>query len=186
MSPRDIVDVQLDSFFGARFPWKMQALVDNELNNGRWLEGYDIAVSPEVIGNSEAEELLKIVLDHNPDWRLVEDVLMSLVDEHLPQSQCARLRWIVDEVGSFALTDSLRVARFDMASISWVTSRLSFDGIEFDSLANGILKGRSWLASSSVNPDSPFKIDFDSGELLEGEVVPYCDSTRRISRCTPI
>ena len=31
MSPRDIVDVQLDSFFGARFPWKMQALVDNEL-----------------------------------------------------------------------------------------------------------------------------------------------------------
>ena len=173
MSPRDIVDVQLDLFFGARFPWKMQALVDNELNNGRWLEGYDIAVSPEVIANSEAEELLKIVLDHNPDWRLVEDVLMSLVDEHLPHSQCARLRWIVDEVGSFALTDSLRVARFDMASISWVTSRLSFDGIEFDSLANGILKGRSWLASSSVTPDSPFKIDFDSGELLEGEVVPY-------------
>lgn len=173
MTPSEIVDVQLDSFFGARFPWKMQSLVDKELNNGRWLDGYDIAVSPEVISNSDAEELLEIVLRDNSEWRLQEDVLMSLVDEYLPQSQGARVGWIVDEVGSFALTDSLRVARFDMVSISWVTPRISFDGIEFDSLIEGRLKGRAWWLGSHETPDSPFEIDFDTGELLVGQVVPH-------------
>ena len=83
MTPRDIVDVQLDSFFGSRFPWKMQALIGHELNNGRWADGYDIAVSPEVISTTEAQQLLHIVLAQNPDFKIDEDILTSLVDDYL-------------------------------------------------------------------------------------------------------
>ena len=172
MTPRDIVDVQLDSFFGSRFPWKMQALIDHELNNGRWADGYDIAVSPEVISTTEAQQLLHIVLAQNPDFKIDEDILTSLVDDYLPQSKGARVSWIVDGLGSYALTDTLRVARFDMVTLSWVSSRISLDGIEFDSLRGGRLKGRTWLGGNTIKPDSPFEIDFDSGELLVGEAVP--------------
>ena len=37
MTLGEIIDVQLDSFFGARFPVKMQALIDDELN--KWQVG---------------------------------------------------------------------------------------------------------------------------------------------------
>lgn len=172
MNLRDIVDLQLDSFFGSRFPWKIQELVDSELNNGRWLDGYDIAVSSEVISILEAQQLLEIILNESPRFRLDKSVLLPIVDECLPQSCMAQVSWIVDEVGSFALSDTLRVARFDMGRLSWVSSRISLDGIEFDSLDGGKLKGRSWLGSNTIKPDSPFEIDFDSGELLVGEGIP--------------
>lgn len=55
----------------------------------------------------------------------------------------------------------------------WRTPRLSWDGIEFDSLENGRLRGRAWMLSSSVTPDAPFELDYETGELLDGQPVPY-------------
>jgi hypothetical protein len=173
MTPREIIDVQLELFFGSKFPQKIQRLVDEELNQGRWVEGYDLAVCRDVIGGDDARSLLEIVLTQHPELRIDREVLMEFVEEKLPQSEGASVSWIVGEGGAFALTDSLRVARFEGVKMIWRTPRLSWDGIEFDSLENCRLRGRSWMLSSSVTPDAPFELDFETGELIDGQLVHH-------------
>lgn len=170
MTIREIIDVQLESFFGDKFPKKIQHLVDQELNQGQWVEGYDIAACRGVIEGDDAHKLLAIVLAQNPHLRIDENALKRVMQAQLPQGPGAS-DWIVDDRGAFALTDSLRVARFEGASMIWRSARISYDGIEFDSLADGKLRGRAWLLSSNTAPDSPFTFDFDTGELLEGSIV---------------
>lgn len=171
MTAREIVDIQLESFFGNRFPHKIQRLVDDELNQGRWVEGYDLAVSEGVIDGDDARSLLEIVLQHHPEFRLDETELRKQVEEYLPQSLVGRVVWIVDERGAFGITDSLRVARFDGSSMTWRSPRISYDGISFDALSGGLLSGRAWLLGSNVEPDSPFVFDFETGDLTKGTVV---------------
>lgn len=174
MTNRAITDVQLDSIFGSKFPQKIQRLVDEELNHGRWLDGYDLAVCRDVIDGDAARKLLEIVLTHRPELRIDRDKLLKAVEEELPQSIVgAPMFWIAGEGGAYALTDGLRVARFEGAQMVWRTPRISWDGIEFDSLTSGRLRGRAWMLSSSPTPDVPFELDFETGELLKGEVVPY-------------
>lgn len=172
MTNREIIEVQLESIFGTKFPQRIQRLVDEELNQGRWVEGYHLAVCPGVIDGDGARRLLEIILIQHPELRINEFVFQKAIDEHLPQSPFAPVSWIIDDSGSFAMTDSLRVARFDGDSIRWSSSRISYDGIEFDSLTEGRLRGRAWLLSSSMSPDSPFEFDFETGDLINGKAVP--------------
>lgn len=172
MKSRDIIDVQLESFFGDKFPHKIQRLVDDELNQGRWVDGYDLAVCKGVIEGDDARRLLEILLTEHPALRIDRDTLLRAVEDKLPQSLGAPVLWIVGESGAYALTDSLRVARFEGAEVIWRTPRISWDGIEFDSLTNDRLRGRAWMLTSSVRPDTPFELDFTTGELLAGEAVP--------------
>ena len=169
MTIREIIDVQLESFFGDKFPHKIQRLVDQELNQGQWAEGYDLAACRGIIDGDDARNLLAIVLAQNPPLQINESELKSVIQTNLPQS--SSVSWIVDDSGAFALTDSLRVARFEGTSMIWRSARISYDGIEFDSLADGKLRGRAWFVSSNLTPDSPFTFDFDTGELLEGNIV---------------
>lgn len=173
MTKRDIIDVQLESFFGSKFPQKIQRLIDEELNQGRWVDGYHLAVAKGVIEGSDASELLQIVLTQHPDLRIDEDALRKVVEERLPQSLGAKVLWIVDDSGSFALTDSLRVARFHGASLIWRTPRISYDGIALDSIANGKIFGQAWWLGSHESPYAPFVLDFVSGEVLEGQIVQH-------------
>jgi hypothetical protein len=173
MKNREVIDVQLESFFGNKFPQKIQRLVDEELNQGRWVDGYDLAVRQGVIEGDAARQLLEVVLTQHPELRIDEAALRTVVEERLPQSLGAAVSWIVDDSGSYALTDSLRVARFKGASIVWRSPRISFDGIDFDSLSEGNLRGRAWLLGSHESPDAPFVFDFETGELLEGHVVEH-------------
>ena len=171
MTHQEIIDVQLESFFGNKFPQKIQNLVDEELNQGCWVEGYDLAISDDVVDAGDARKLLELVLEQNPTLRIDRDALLQLVEVELPQSMGASVLWIVEQSGAFALTDSLRVARFDGSAISWCSPRISFDGIVFDSLVDGHLRGRAWWPGSNVIPDFPFVFDFLTGELIEGQIV---------------
>lgn len=172
MNRREIIDVQLESIFGDKFPQKIRGLVDKELNQGRWVDGYHLAVCQGVIDGDDARKLLEIVLTEHAVPRIDVSAMRQVVDERLPQSAFAKVSWIVDDSGSFALTDSLRVARFEGASTIWESPRISYDGIDFDSLCEGKLRGRAWLLSSSLSPDEPFELDFETGELLRGQIVP--------------
>ena len=172
MTPCELIDVQLESFFGSSFPQKIQRLVDNELNEGQWVDGYDVAASRDVIGEWDARQLLEIVLAQNADLRIDADSLMKAVDKQWPQIFSGlTVRWIVDESGSFALTDSLRVARFDGASMVWRSARISWDGIRFDSLVDGKLCGRAFRPDLHKSDWSSFVFDFSTGELLEGSII---------------
>lgn len=93
-----------------------------------------------------------------------------MIESELPQSMGANVTWIVDVSGDFALSDSLRVARFNRATMIWRSPRISFDEVLFDELKDGKLKGRAWLGSNEPL-DAPFVLDFDSGALLKGPIV---------------
>lgn len=173
MTARTIIDLQLEAIFGDRLPLKIQRAVDDEMNLGHWVEGYELAAFSDELDEAKSQELLGIVLNQHPALLIDVPVLRKIVEEQLPQSFGAKVLWIVHEDGSFALTDSLRVARFHNGAFTWRTARISFDGIEFDSLVDRKLRGRAWLGSSSYSPDSPFTIDFETGELLEGQIVGF-------------
>jgi hypothetical protein len=112
--------------YGKNYWWRnLELPVDEELNQGRWVDGYDLAVCKGVIDGDGARELLEIVLTQHPDLRIDEAELQKAIDEHLPQNSCAQVFWIIDDRGAFALTDSMRVARFDGASMTWRSPRIS-------------------------------------------------------------
>lgn len=165
--------MQLEALFGLKFPQKIQALVDAELNEGRWVDGYEVAVTDGVVTGEEARELLRVALDQQSELRIDPERLRAEVAQHLPQSSFSDLEWIVADGGSYGLTDRLRVARFDGDSLAWVTPRISWDGIEFDSLSGGEIRGRAWHLSDSVRPDDPFVLDFETGELKRGTIVGH-------------
>lgn len=173
MTIREIIDVQLESFFGEKFPQKIQQLVDQELSQGQWVEGYHLAVCQGVVECEDACKLLTIILSQNPHLRINESELKREIEVYLPQSSLSPVSWLVDEAGAFALTDSLRVARFEGPAMIWRSPRISYDGIKFDSLEGGKLRGRAWLLSSNTTPDSPFTFDFYTGQLLEGSIVEH-------------
>jgi len=172
MTTREIIDVQLESFFGSKFPQKIQRLVDEELNQGRWLDGYDLAVclGGAVMEEDDARKLLNIVLTQYPSLKIGEQALRMAIEARFPGNYGEPTSWIVDDSGAFALTDGLRVGRFEGTSIVWESPRISYDGISFDSLSEGKLRGRAWFLGSHEAPDLPFIIDFKTGEMLEGRV----------------
>jgi hypothetical protein len=173
MSPRQLIELQLDAIFGSPLPEKVQALVDAEVNEGHWLDGYELAYTSPSLDQVESLKLIKLMLAQHPQLQIDRDRLLGVVDKELPQSHAGTyvVRWIVDESGSYALTDSLRVARFDGSRMIWRSPRISWDGIEFDSLIDGRLRGRAWLLGNSMTPDVPFEFDFESGQLLAGDTV---------------
>ena len=127
MNNQDIIDLQLDSFFGNTMPKKIQSLVDTELNEGKWHDGYDIAVNPSGINESEGRELLDVVLSQHPSLRIDEKILRESIEKELPQSVFAKVLWMTANDGTFIVTDSLKVARYRDVSPLWVTPRISWD-----------------------------------------------------------
>ncbi|NNE94308.1 MAG: hypothetical protein HKN23_21885 [Verrucomicrobiales bacterium] len=172
ITPKITVDLQLDSLFGATLPNRVQKLVDDELNRGRWLDGFDIAVSPAALNQEDGEKLLEVILDAYPEERINHAKLLELIDQELPQHQIAGIGWITADDGSFLLTDSLRVCRVrgDLPDLE-VSPNFARYGIEFDSVDREAVRGRSfWINSNAC--DCPFVLSFGTGELIEGQSFP--------------
>ena len=144
-----------------------------ELNEGRWLEGSELAVSSDVICESDARKLLQLVLDQHPALVIDPLVLRATVGASLPQSLGAAVFWIVHRSGAYALTDGLRVARFDGSQMTWLSPRISYDGMDFDSVEGNELSGRAWLLGQGDSPDAAFTFEFDTGRLTQGEAVQH-------------
>jgi hypothetical protein len=64
MTKRDIIDVQLESFYGSKFPRKIQRLIDEELNQGKWVDGYHLAVEKGVIDFASGHVLEGQIVQH--------------------------------------------------------------------------------------------------------------------------
>lgn len=171
MTKQEITELQLEGIFGTQLPRVIQRLINRELGSGVWFDGYELAVSNSEISSADAAELLETVLSINEASRINPIELKDIVDSELPQSHFTTVNWVTDVSGDYALTDSLRVAKFSRTKPIWRTSRLSYDGIEFDSIEEGKLHGRAWLLGSHESPYAPFVLDFSTGEVLSGHVV---------------
>ncbi len=172
MSPREIIDLQLDAIFGKTMPTKVQAMVDAELNAGRWHEGYDIAINPRGLSQHEGQQLLEVILGQHAELKIDAERLLETVCTELPQSIFVKVHWIAAADGTFILEDSLRVGRFRNSEPIWISPRISLDGIELDSVDSEFVRGRSfWL--DSYYPDMPFALSFENGAVLDGQIVEW-------------
>jgi hypothetical protein len=172
ISKRELIDVQLDALFGTSLPDKVQALVDSELLEGKWADGYDLAVNPNGLSQSEGRTLLAILLSQYPDEKIDADALQESVDHNLPQSTFAGMIWIVADDGSFILNDSLRIARYSGSALIWISGRVSLDGIDLVSVDRDSVQGLAFWGESN-GPDTPFILDFKSGKMLKGEEIDW-------------
>lgn len=171
MNLASIVELQLEAEFGVRMPQMVQKLVDAELNAGIWKEGYDLAVNPPFNRQEEGQELLDVVLQHYPDYAIDLPRLREEVEAELPQSDYAKVLWLVDSRdGSFCLTDSLRVARWNPKMHLWTSPRVSYDGISLEAIEGLKLRGLSFNFDT-YDTDLPFILDWEKGSVIEGEVI---------------
>ncbi|MCD6050776.1 MAG: hypothetical protein K0Q55_2179, partial [Verrucomicrobia bacterium] len=98
MSPRQLVDLQLDAMFGHTMPEKVQALVDADVSEGGWQEGYESAFISSSLNQFEGQKLMEIVLGRHPELQIDRARLLAAIERELPQSRVgARVLWIVDE-----------------------------------------------------------------------------------------
>ena len=167
----EIVDLQLHANYGSMMPVIVKTLVNRELDDGVYLDGYETAVTKNDLNHDEGLELMEIILTANPKARINIKKLSSVIDKELPQSAFAKVSWLVDKDASFVMTDSLRVAKIKGTNVLWCSSRISYDGIILKEIKKNKVYGLGWLLSESYEPDEQFCVDLNSGKVLSGQIV---------------
>ena len=167
----EIVDLQLHANYGSMMPLIVKDIVNRELDAGVWQDGYETAVTENDLNNEQGLELMEVILRANPKARIDIEKLSSVIDKELAQSAFAKISWLVEKDGSFIMTDSLRVAKFQGKNVLWCTPRISYDGIILKEIKRNIIFGLSWFLSDSYEPDIPFSIDIENGKVLSGEII---------------
>ena len=167
----EIIGLQLQAAYGAMLPDLIKSLVNRELDAGIWLDGYELAVTPNELNLDESNELLKIILTANPQYKINIEALSGIIEHELPQGSFARLTWLVAEDATFVISDSLRVARFRYSDMIWCTPRISYDGIKLKEIKNNEVHGLCWHLSKSYDPDEPFCLDLKNGTILIGTII---------------
>lgn len=157
--------------FGTNGCQMLQRVVDKALNNGEWHDGFDVAVKKGDLDYYECKELFDIVKRTYPIINL--EKLKSQIAHYLPQTKISSIEWLVAEDGSLIVTDSLRVARFMLDSLIWVTKRISWDGIKLIRIADGVIEGEWYDVTNSKQQWQPLRLSLNDGVLLEGQVIEF-------------
>jgi len=151
---------------------KLKSLVNDALDNGEYIEGFEVAIKKGDLDDHECSELLKLIDEHYP-LDLDFEKLDYLIDKHLPQSEVSTISWLVSDDCSLIITDTLRVAKFTNDELDWVTKRISWDGIKLFSLSNDEIVGEWYNPTSADDLWSPLKISLTSGKLIQGEEIEF-------------
>jgi hypothetical protein len=173
ITEKELVELQLNSAFGHMMPTMVKNIVNRELDKSIWEDGYETAVTERDLNYEEGIKLLDILLKNNPNVKIDLDELESVIDSELPQSAFAKVSWIVSENASFVMTDSLRVAKFQQSKVIWCTQRIALDGISLKEIRNEKIFCLAWQGSSAYEPDEPFILDYQTGEVLSGNIVNW-------------
>ena len=172
INKKEIIELQLQSAFGLMLPVLIKSIVNREMDEGIWIDGYEIAFTKNSLNHSDSMELLHIILDENPEMKIDLEKLSYLFESKLPQSVGTKINWLVSEDGCFVVTDSLRVGKFKKNSMLWRTPRISIEGINLTEINDNKVHGLSWHGKS-YPPDEPFIICFTTGEVILGNIVEF-------------
>ncbi|MEO1521708.1 MAG: hypothetical protein AAFU78_13165 [Cyanobacteria bacterium J06633_2] len=172
MNRRDILAIQMALRYGTIGKHMLKEAVNAALDAGEWHEYFYIAVISNDLDDDEAQKLLDCVLNAYPDCVLDVDRLDTIIETHLPQAGLASVSWLVGPDCAFVFTDSLRVAKVEKGSLSWVTERSSWDGIALDRVEDDVVFG-SWYDVTSGYKWQPLKLSYDDGKLLQGKVIEF-------------
>jgi hypothetical protein len=173
MDPKDILAIQMALKYGSGGKQLLKAAVNAALDYGEWHDDFDIAVTGPDLDDEEARQLLAAVLDAYPEWVLDVSNLNAVIDRHLPQAALTDIAWIIGPDYALVLTDSLRVAKVQAGCLSWVTNRISWDGIVLERIEDDVVFG-SWYDAMRTNTEwQPFQLSYTDGRLLHGEVIEF-------------
>ena len=172
MNKTDLISLHMDIHYGQGYCRKLKSLVNEALDNGEYIEGFEVAIKKGDLDDQECRELLQIVHEHYP-IDLDFEKLDFLIEEHLPQSEVSTISWLVSDNGSLIVTDTLRVAKFTNGELAWVTKRISWDGINLFHLSNDEIVGEWYNPTSADDFWSPLRISSSSGRLIQGEEIDF-------------
>lgn len=173
ITKKELVDLQLNAELGHMMPTMVKKLVNRELDEAIWEDGYETALTKDELNFEEGMNLLNILLTNSPRGKIDLDELNANIDSELPQSIFAKVSWVVADDASFVMTDSLRVAKFKLSKVVWCTSRISLDGILLKEIKDEKVIGMSWQGSPSYEPDESFILDFQNGKVLSGKILDW-------------
>ena len=144
--------------------------MNNAIDNGFWVDGFEIAIKNGELDYHETNELLGVISNNFPETKISPATFLPILNDALPQGVFAPITWLIADDMTIIASDSLRVARLTSSSCIWSTPRLSYDGIELISIDGNRVNGLAWLLKTNNEMDS-FTLSFFDGSILDGTVV---------------
>ena len=141
----------------------VKVYINNEIENGIYHDGYDIAVKSSLLTESEAVLLLETAAKNNKvNDEMIED-LSSVYLDMLVASIDGSYVWVDDD--NVVFSNGLIVARYSFNGIMWKTRRISWDGISGLAYRDDKIHGK-WFEPQDLWFE--FEIDYDNGSVING------------------
>jgi hypothetical protein len=171
MRLQPVLEAMIEYACGGSYAAKMKHAANAIIDDGDWIDGIELAVTPGELDHCQCEELYGIFARQDPMLDIRYQGTLDLFEQHLPQLPFSNLQYLVHDDLSIIATDSLRVGRFTTSSIVWVTPRIALDGIDLDRIEDNCVHGSSRLGYTDKL--TPFRLAFDDGQILQGEVCEW-------------
>ena len=150
----------------------LKRAVNQAVDNGHWIDGFEIAIKEGELDYYEVNELLEIISRVLPETNISKDKFLALLDDTLPQSALSPVNFLIADDMTIIASDGLRVARLTPSSCVWSTPRLSYDGIDLISINKNQINGLAWLLRPNEEMDR-FTLSFIDGSILIGTIVDW-------------
>lgn len=173
MKLKDIISVSFAIEFGNSPKGSLKAFINKALDEGEYFDGFEIVIQIGELDYQAYDELCASFQAAYSDCLPNLDSIKNIIDSYLPQSYFSNIVWIVSDEGEIVVSDGLRVAKIADNNLSWVTKRVSWDGIKLFSIENGIIVGEWYSPINDEKPWGSLKITLRNGTLIEGEVIEY-------------
>ena len=166
---------------GYDFRSKIKAAVNELIDEGEWVDGFELAVKNGELSLDECDELLAALDVLSPGIYTGRPDFLEMLRQHLPQLAYTTLGYMVYDDLTIIATDSLRVARFTTKECLWVSDRVSYDGIQLTNINANEVNGLGWILGHDMNLQ-PFTLRMSDGLLLKGKAVKYESATQQSAK----
>jgi hypothetical protein len=170
MNAMSFLEAQLLNALNRPCGMALKFAVNKAIDNGHWVDGFEIAIKSGELDSNEIRELLGIVSNIFPETSISPTKFLAVINDALPQSALAPITWLIADDMTIIASDGLRVARLTLSNCIWSTPRLSFDGIKLIDVDEKRITGLAWLLRPNDEMDS-FTLALNDGSILTGTIV---------------
>lgn len=151
----------------------MKDFVAAAMARGEWLNEFDRAVIGQEISGEDYRILRQALEKAFPDAHRQSEQIVAVLDEHL-SFPFHPIKYLIEDESSIVAANNLCVARIRDGRPTWITPRVSWDGIMLHGIRDGVIEGE-WCQPFGGDPDLwfPLKIALDDGRIVEGKVIGF-------------
>ncbi|GDY13302.1 hypothetical protein LBMAG53_21800 [Planctomycetota bacterium] len=146
----------------------LKEFVNMEIDKGRYIDGYDIAVKNGQLTSSEIDEIYSILDKQNLIDKSFISGAANTYKKYIYSTVLASYLWV--DASNIIITNGLNLIRYSESEIKWETPRISWDGIECLRLFNDTIVGK-WFEPPEYWSD--FVVDYENGVLLKGQIISH-------------